>query len=344
MINFECDYLEGAHPRILERMITCNMEQSVGYGCDEHCDRARALLAEETGVPADRIHLLVGGTQTNKTVISSILRPWQGVLCAATGHINVHESGAIESTGHKVLGIESSDGKLTAAMLEKWLKDFYADSTYSHMVQPGMVYISESTELGGLYTKDELAALKEVCAAYSIPLFIDGARLGYALAALEGNLTLKELKDVCDVYYIGGTKVGALLGEAVVIVNPAYNDCFRTMMKQNGALLAKGRLLGIQYETLFEDGLYLQISKHAVDCALKVRAVLEEKHIPVLLPSDTNQQFPIFDNATLKKLSEKYIFSPWGNVDENHSAVRICTSWATTEENLDMLLKDLRSL
>ena len=344
MIHFECDYLEGAHPKILRRLMETNMEQTSGYGEDDHCAHARALIAAECGVEAEAIHFLVGGTQTNATIIDAILRPWQGAVCAATGHIAVHESGAVESTGHKVLPISGDSGKLSAAQVQSLYDAHWNDATHEHMVQPGLVYISHPTENGELYTKAELTALKETCTKLGLPLFIDGARLGYGLMANGADLTLRDIASLCDVFYIGGTKVGALFGEAVVIVNPALRRDFRYMMKRHGAMLAKGRLLGIQFETLFEDGLYYAIAKHAIDMAMRLKQAFEAKGIAFLADSATNQQFPILTRAQREQLAAKYVFSHWTKIDENRDAVRFCTSWATTEENLAALIEDIKAL
>ncbi len=341
MIRFACDYLEGTHPKILERLLETNMEQTAGYGMDPHCDRARTLIKEACECPAADVHFLVGGTQTNTTVIASVLRPYQGVISAHTGHINVHETGAIEATGHKVLPIFSETGKLTAAKVEEMYLEHYNSGNAEHMVQPAMVYISNPTENGTIYFKKELEELHSICKKYDLPLFLDGARLGYGLSAPDNDLTLPDIARLCDVFYIGGTKVGALFGEAIVITKDALKKDFRYFIKQNGGMLAKGRLLGIQFETLFEDGLYFEISKHAIDLAMQVKEALEKNGYEVLIPSTTNQQFPIFSDSFIEKLSEKYAFDYWQRKDETHSVVRICTSWATKEENVKELLKDL---
>ncbi len=342
MIRFECDYSEGMHPRILERLMETNMEQTAGYGVDPHCDRARALIKEVCGREDVDVHFLVGGTQTNMTVIAATLRPHQGVFCANSGHLNVHETGAIEATGHKVIILPTTqDGKLTAEAIKAGYDAHWNDATHEHIVQPGMVYISQSTEDGTTYTKAELEAISKVCRECGLPLFIDGARLGYALAAEGCDYTLNDIANLADVFYIGGTKVGAMMGEAVVIVNPALKKDFRYLIKQRGGMLAKGRLLGIQFETLFEDGLYFEISKHAVKLAMDIRRAFEAKGIKMLFDSKTNQQFPILPNAVMAKLEEKYAFSFWEAVGEEHSAVRFCTSWATKEENVKELLADI---
>lgn len=344
MIRFECDYSEGAHPRILERLAQTNLEQTPGYGVDEHCRHARELILEACQAPQAEVAFLVGGTQANQTVIASLLRPYQGALCAQTGHINVHETGAIEATGHKVLPLPQKDGKITAAAVEEACAAHWADATHEHMVQPGMVYLSQPTEVGTLYTRQELEDIRAVCDKYSIPLYIDGARCGYGLGAAENDVTLADLARLAHVFYIGGTKVGALFGEAVVICDPALQRDFRYMIKRQGGMLAKGRLLGIQFETLFADGLYEQLGRHAVELAGRVRRAFEEKGVEMAYPSHTNQQFPILTQAQRDKLGEKYAFSFWEQVDEDRAAVRFCTSWATREEDVDALVADIANL
>lgn len=341
MIRFSCDYLEGCHPKILQHLMETNLEQTAGYGMDPHCDRARNLIKEACECPLADVHFLVGGTQTNKTVIASILRPHQGVISAHTGHINVHETGAIEATGHKVLSIFSETGKLTASQVEEMYLQHIHSETAEHEVQPGMVYISSPAENGTIYYKKELEDLHHICEKYNLPLFLDGARLGYGLCAPDNDLTLADIARLCDVFYIGGTKVGALFGEALVITNDSLKKDFRYFIKQNGGMLAKGRLLGIQFETLFEDGLYFEISRHAIDLAMQVKNTLEKNGYEVLIPSTTNQQFPILEDSFVEKLSEKYAFEFWGRHDANHSVIRICTSWATKENDIKELLKDL---
>lgn len=344
MIKFDCDYLEGCHPAIIDLLVKTNMNQTDGYGCDKYCEKAARLILSACGFAGKRgknvpeVHFLVGGTQTNTTVIASILRPHQGVVCAETGHINVHETGAIESTGHKVLSLPSKDGKLTAEQIEKYHLRLVNDCNYEHIVQAGMVYISFPTENGTIYSKSELSALYNVCKKHGLPLFIDGARLGYGLAAAENDLTLPEIASLCDVFYIGGTKIGALFGEAVVIVNPELKKDFRCMIKQRGGMLAKGRLLGIQFTALFTDGLYFKLARHAVEAAKKIRTALEEKGIKFLFDSPTNQIFPIFPDEIYEKLSKKFSFAFWEKRDERHTAVRICTSWATKNEDVDKLI------
>ena len=344
MIHFECDYLEGAHQRIMERMMATNLEQNVGYGEDPHCDRARHLIAEQCGVTPEQIHFLVGGTQTNATIIDAILRPWQGVISAHTGHINVHESGAIEATGHRVIAIDGVGSKLTAEGIHACHKAHFADGTHEHMVQPAMVYISFPTENGELYTKAELQAIKKVCDETHMHLFIDGARLGYGLNAPACDLTMRDIASLCDVFYIGGTKVGALFGEAVVFSNAALGHDFRYMIKRHGGMLAKGRLLGIQFETLFEDGLYDEISARAVKLALKLKAAFIDCGLQLYADSPTNQQFPILTQAQFDALKKDYGFAKWADVGPGRFAVRFSTSWATTEENVNRLIGDIRAL
>jgi threonine aldolase len=344
MIRFECDYTEGAHERILKRLLETNDEQTSGYGTDPHCELARTYIKNECDAEHADVHFLVGGTQTNTTVIASILRSHQGVIAATSGHIAVHETGAIEATGHKVLTLPSFDGKIRAEQVRQLVNAHWNDSTHEHMVQPGMVYISQPTENGTIYSKFELEALNRVCRELDLPLFIDGARLGYALAAEDNDLSLADIAKLCDVFYIGGTKIGAMMGEAVVIVNEALKKDFRYHIKQKGGLLAKGRMLGIQFETLFEDGLYFEISKHAVDMAVLLRDALAEQGIPFQYHSTTNQQFPVLPDRLLAALKENYSFSFWEKTDETHSAVRFCTSWATKKENVEMLIEDIKRL
>lgn len=340
-IRFECDYGEGAVPQIMRRLLETNEEQTPGYSEDVYCEAARKKICDACNREDADVHFLVGGTQTNLTVISSALRPHQGVIAASTGHINVHETGAIEATGHKVLAVPGKEGRLTAQQVETLCKEHYEDSSQEHLVQPGMVYISYPTEYGTLYTKEELQEIRAVCRKYEMPLFIDGARLGYGLMSGKCDLSLEELAKLCDVFYIGGTKCGALFGEAVVILEERLKRDFRYAMKQRGGMLAKGRLLGIQFDTLFTDNLYFEICKKADDLAEKLRRALDAKGYPMLVDSPTNQQFPILPNEEIERLSEKFAFSFWEKVDESHSAVRFCTSWATKEEAVDALIAEL---
>lgn len=346
MIRFNCDYSEGANEKILERLWMTNREQTPGYGEDVYCEKARELIRKACKREDADVHFLVGGTQTNLTVISAALRPHQGVLAAESGHIHVHETGAIENCGHKVLALSSADGKITADQVAQYYRSHVEDESYEHMVQPKMVYISNPTELGTTYKKKELEDLYRVCQKNHLYLFVDGARLGYGLAAPGNDLFLEDLAGLCDVFYIGGTKVGALFGEAVVILNPELKRDFRYLMKQKGGMLAKGRLLGIQFQVLFEqrkeaENLYMEISRHGILQAEKLRTAFKEKGYPFLVENTTNQIFPILPDEKLEKLREKYGFSYQERVDETHSAVRFCTSWATKEEDVDRLIADL---
>ena len=338
MIYFNSDYLEGAHPSVMARLNETNMVQTVGYGEDEYCAAAREKIRAVCQAPEADVHFLVGGTQTNTTVIASILRPWQGVLSADSGHINCHEAGAIESTGHKVITLPQHNGKLDAAELRALVATFYADDNHDHMVFPGMVYISHPSEYGTLYTKAELEALSAVCHKYHMPLFMDGARLGYGLAAEGTDVTLADVARLTDVFYIGGTKVGALCGEAVVFPHgaPAH---FMTMVKQQGALLAKGRLLGIQFDVLFTDDLYQTISKNAIETAAVLKKGLAGKGYSFFMDSPTNQVFIVLSNEQLAALEGKAKFGFWEKYDDTHTVVRIATSWATRMEEVEQLLE-----
>lgn len=345
MIRLECDYAEGAHPRVLRRLTDTNFDQTVGYGEDTFCDKARAQVRALCGGGEDlSVHFLVGGTQVNTTVIAAALRPHQGVIAAHTGHINVHETGAIESTGHKVLPIPSEDGKLTAeAILALW-RAHWTDATHEHMVQPAMVYLSQPTENGTLYSLEELDAIWQVCQSKGLILYIDGARLGYGLMSKACDMTLPDLAIRCDAFTIGGTKQGLLFGEALVIRNRALNRDFRYLIKQRGGLLAKGRLLGVQFCALLQDDLYFTISRHAVRLALQIKQALLENGCPYAIASPTNQQFFILPDAMLAELGKTFVFEQQYRVDANHTCVRICTSWATTQENVDALLAAVRAL
>ena len=344
MLRFESDYEEGAHPRILELLAQSNLEQTPGYGEDHYCDEARNLIRAACAAPGADVQFLVGGTQTNFIVIESALRPWQGVLCADNGHINVHETGAVEATGHKVLALPAKDGKISAPQIREACVRHFADDSHEHMVQPGMVYLSSPTEFGTLYAKAELEEISRACRELGLPLFVDGARMGYGLMSQANDLTLADYARLCDVFSIGGTKVGALFGEAVVIASPVLKKDFRYLMKQRGAMLAKGRLLGIQFAALFRDDLYFRIAEHADKLAMRLRQAFTEKDWPLLYDSFTNQQFPIAPKAELERLAGKYSFGFWQHMDEAHSAVRFCTSWATTEDAVEALISDIRAL
>ena len=338
MILFTSDYTEGAHPRIIEKLAETNMEQTVGYGEDPYCEEAREAIKKVCEAPEADVHFLVGGTQTNFTVISSILRPFQGVLCADSGHINVHETGAVEATGHKVLALPSKEGKITGQQIKEYYDLHWSDESREHIVQPKMVYISHPTEVGTLYTKNELENISTVCKECGLYLFLDGARMGYGLMAPGTDVTLPDIAKCCDVFYIGGTKVGALFGEAVVITNPCLKQDFRYCIKQKGGMLAKGRLLGVQFLELFKDGLYFEISKHAIDMAMLLKDGLKEKGYTFYIDSPTNQQFVVLENRKMEELKKDVQFSFWEKKDDTHTVVRFATSWATRMEDVEKLL------
>ena len=344
MLYFNNDYAEGCHQSILDALVKTNMEQTLGYSEDSYCAAAREKIRKACGDDSLAVHFLVGGTQTNLTVIDAALRPHQGALCASSGHIHVHETGAVEATGHKVLALPSTDGKITARQVEQAVLAHRADGAFEHIVQPKLVYISNPTELGTLYTKQELEELSAVCQKLGLYLFLDGARLGYGLMAKGNDLTMADIARLCDVFYIGGTKVGALFGEAVVIRNPALAEDFRYIIKQHGGMLAKGRLLGIQFDTLFTDDLYYKISAHADAMADRLRDTLAEIGAPLLVPGTTNQVFAILPDTLLEELAKTVTFSEQERVSDTHRAVRFCTSWATKAENVDTLCRKLKEL
>lgn len=341
MIFFNCDYTEGAHPAILERLSATNMEQTIGYGMDDHCKHAAELIKKECNNEKIDVHFLVGGTQTNVTVIDAALKPYQGVICAASGHINVHETGAVEASGHKCITIPSMDGKIYEPEIREILAAHYANGGDEHMAQPKMVYISNPTEYGTIYSKAELEGLYALCKEYGVYLFLDGARLGYGLASRENDLTLEIIAKNTDVFYIGGTKVGALFGEAVVICNDDIKPDFRYNIKQHGGMLAKGRLLGVQFETLFESGLYYEISAHAMHMTEIIRDKLTCLGVKFFVQSPTNQLFVILSDTAIAQLSTNYKLEIMDKVDAEHTVVRICTSWATKEENVTAFLADV---
>lgn len=343
MIRFECDYAEGMHEKILQKLIETNEIQTAGYGEDIYCEQAKECIQKLCGKNVD-VHFLVGGTQTNMTIISSILRPHQGVVACASGHVAMHETGAIESTGHKVLTIVNEDGKLKPQQIQNLYDAHEHDSGKEHTVQPKLVYISQPTENGTVYTKKELEAIYTVCRACQLYLFIDGARLGYAMATQEGNISLAELSSNCDIFYIGGTKIGAMFGEAVVIVSDHLKTDFRYHMKQKGGLLAKGRFLGIQFLTLFEDGLYFELGKHAISQAMRIKKAFQDANISFLFDSPTNQQFVLLSDAQIKELEKKYAFLEWERINEKESVIRFCTSFATKEESVSELILDIKKL
>ena len=338
MLYYLSDYTEGAHPRILERLQESNLVSQPGYGEDCFCAAAREKIRAACRKPAADVYCLVGGTQCNAVTIASLLQRWEAVIAADTGHINVHEAGAVEFTGHKVIALPQKGGKLSADTVRDYCAAFYANETRDHMPFPGMVYISQPTELGTLYSKAELEALHAVCGEYGLRLFVDGARLGYGLMSPDCDMTLPELCELCDVFYIGGTKVGALCGEALVFPKGDMPKHMATLVKQQGAMLAKGRLLGVQFDTLFTDDLYFRISRHAIDLAMKLKAAFLEKGYPLFADSPTNQQFPILTKAQEEKLRQYAAFETWEPLPDGRRAVRFVTSWATREEDLDALI------
>ena len=344
MIYFNNDYSEGCHEAVLQALTRTNLEQTPGYGEDHYCRKAAQEVRRLCGRADLYVQFLVGGTQTNLTVIAAALRPHQGALGPESAHINVHETGAVEATGHKVLSVPSADGKITAAQVRETVLAHRADSSFEHMVQPKLVYISNPTEMGTLYSLAELEDLSAACRELGLYLFLDGARLGYGLVAKGNDVTMQDIARLCDVFYIGGTKVGALFGEAVVISNPAIAEDFRYLIKQRGGMLAKGRLLGVQFEALLKDDLYFGISRHAVALADEIRACIDSLGFAYLVPGVTNQIFPILPDELLAELSKEFSFTEMGRVDENHRAVRFCTSWATRPDQVKALCDKLKEL
>lgn len=344
MIRFNSDYTEGCCPAILDKLQETNFEQTPGYGTDVYCEKARALIKKACKDESVDVHFLVGGTQTNVTVISASLKHYQGVITAQTGHINVHETGALEACGHKCLCLDTPDGKLTAEQIACYVDAHFADASAEHTVQPKMVYLSNPTELGTIYKKEELEEIYQVCRQRGLYLFLDGARLGYGLMCRENDMTLADITANTDIFYIGGTKTGALFGEAVVIRNNDLKQDFRYNIKQHGGMLAKGRLLGIQFEVLFEENRYFTIAAHAARLAEKLKDALTQLGVSFLVDSPTNQQFPILPDSVLCALKENYVYEYQQRVDKTHSAVRFCTSWATKEEDVDSLICDIQKL
>ena len=338
MLCFENDYSEGAHPEILEHLIETNMEQLSGYGTDIYCQKAKEKIRNACGIPDAEVFLLTGGTQTNQIIIDTVLAPYEGVIAARTGHVSTHEAGAIEFTGHKVLELPEKEGKIQATDLKDLLETFYGDGNHEHMVFPGMVYISHPTEYGTLYSKQELKDISAVCREYKIPLYMDGARLIYGLVSEGTDLTLQDIAQLCDCFYIGGTKAGLLCGEAVVFTGKNMPAHFLTRVKQHGALLAKGRLLGVQFDALFTDDLYLKIGKNAITTAAVLKNGLKEKNYEFYIDSPTNQIFIVLNNVQMKKLSEQVVFSFWEKKDDSHTVIRFATSWATRMEDVHKLL------
>ena len=337
MISFESDYIAGAHPQVLKRLNETNLEVLSGYGADRYCESAKEKIRRACGLEDAQVEFLTGGTQTNEIVISTMLKDYEGVIAAATGHINVHEAGAIEYTGHKVLSLPQEKGKLKASDLRRYMETFYSDETCEHMVFPGMVYLSHPTEYGTLYSRQELEDIAGVCHEYNMILYMDGARLGYGLMSRETDVTLQDIARICDVFYIGGTKVGALCGEALVFTKGNRPEHFINSVKKRGALLAKGRLVGVQFDALFTDDLYSRIGEHAIEMAEQLKDLFRAKGYPFFLESPTNQQFVILENREMQRLKEQVAFSFWEKTDEDHTVVRFATSWSTTDEDLETL-------
>ena len=343
MTYFTSDYVNGAAPEVLNHLLETNSKNLTGYGSDDYCEIAISKIKKACNKPDADVYFLTGGTQTNQIVISTVLKPFEGVIAANTGHVSGHEAGAIEFSGHKVLQISHKDGKLSDNSIENLIKDFYNDRNHEHMVFPGMVYISLPTEYGTLYSKNELQNIYQVCQKYNIFLYIDGARLGYALASPQNDLSLNDIANLCDAFYIGGTKVGALCGEALIFTNNRFETPahFITQIKQHGALLAKGRLLGVQFDALFTDNLYYKIGEHGILMAEKLKSIFKTKGFRFYLESPTNQQFIILENSKMEELSKTIAFSFWEKYDENHTVVRFATSWSTTQQDLEELEKAL---
>ena len=337
MISFESDYIAGTHPKVLQRLIETNMEPLSGYGSDKYTKSACEKIKAACECEEAQVFLLTGGTQTNALIISTMLADYEGVIAADTGHIGCHEAGAIEYTGHKVLTVPGHQGKVDPVEVKEYLQNFYKDANHEHMVFPGMVYISYPTEYGTLYSKQELTELATICREYDIPLYLDGARLGYGLAGNRGEMTLPDIARLVDVFYIGGTKVGALCGEAVVFTHKNAPKHFMTLVKQHGALLAKGRLLGVQFDTLFTDDLYWEISRHAIIMAEELREILVLAGCKFYLKSPTNQQFIVMENNQLEQFGREVAYSFWEKYDENHTVIRLATSWSTSKEDMEQL-------
>ncbi len=343
-VSFESDYTTGAHPQILKRLCETNLESLSGYGADRYCESARKKIREACGCPEAEVEFLAGGTQANSVIISSMLRDYEGVIAAKTGHINGHEAGAVEYSGHKVLELPQKDGKIAADSLKTYIADFYADANHEHMVFPGMVYISHPTEYGTLYSKKELEEISAVCREYNIPLFMDGARLAYALMSRQTDVSLNDIARLCDVFYIGGTKAGALCGEAVVFTRGGRPPHFMNSVKKRGALLAKGRLLGVQFDALFTDGLYFEIGRHAIDMAEEIKEVFRSSGMQFFIKSPTNQQFIILENGKMEELKKRAAFGFWEKYDDAHTVVRFATSWSTTKEDIEVLREAVAKL
>lgn len=344
VLAFQSDYMEGAHPAIIKKLAETNLLHTPGYGQDEFTEEARSLIRKACAAPNAEVQILTGGTQTNAAIIDCVLKNWQGVICADSGHIAVHEAGAVEFTGHKVLPLKSENGKISARQVESYLFDFYNDANWTHMVEPGMVYISQPTEFGTIYSKKELSELSKVCRARKIPLFVDGARLAYALGSSENDVSLEDLARLSDVFYIGGTKCGALFGEAVVLPNPDLIPHFTTQIKQHGALLAKGRIAGIQFAELFRNSLYLELGKSADTFAAQIQDALWAAGFKLYFKSPTNQVFFVIENSKLESLAKKVMYGFMEKYDESRTVIRFCTSWATTKKDVDALCELIKSM
>lgn len=344
MIRFNNDYNRGAHPEILKALQDTNAISYGGYGKDEWCEKASAEIRKYLDCPQADVHFLVGGTQANYVVIESLLRPFQSVVCADTGHIHVHETGAVEHSGHKIQALPNTDGKISAAQVAEVAQLFVDSPVQEHITQPKVVYISFPTEYGTIYSKQELTDIYQVCRKYGLYLFVDGARLGYGLGSCKSDLTIADLAHNCDVFYCGGTKCGAMFGEAVVFTDPALSADFRSYIKMSGAMLAKGWLLGVQFYTLFKDGLYFDITRKADEYAMLIKEAFAKKGIPSFIESYTNQQFVILENSMIEKLNEKYIYEYDHKIDDDHACVRFCTAWSTREEDVQELISDIEKL
>ncbi len=337
MISFECDYNNGAHPKVLDNLVKYNNAKPTPYGFDEYSERAKSRIREAIGMPDAQIFFLTGGTQTNATTIDSMLYQYEGVICVDSGHINVHEAGAVEFTEHKIITLPSEQGKMNAKVLDKYLDDFMADGNRDHAVHPGLVYITFPTELGTIYTAQELNHIHQICLKYEIPLFIDGARLGYGLMAEGCDVSLPYLARHCDVFYIGGTKIGALCGEAVVFTNRQAHKHFFSIQKQHGAVIAKGALIGLQFDALFTDNLYFDISRHAIEMAMQMKQIFREKGYEFYVDSPTNQQFIVLSNEQVERLAGKVEFTHFGQVPGHRTICRFVTAWNTTQEDINEL-------
>ncbi len=344
MIRFNNDYNHGAHPSVLQALLNTNNESYGGYGLDIWCEKARVEIRKSINKMDADVHFLVGGTQANFTVIDSALRPFQSVISADTGHIHAHETGAVEHTGHKIETLPHTNGKITAQQIANKCELYRTSGIKEHITQPKMVYISYPTEVGSIYSKKELEDIRKVCDEYKLYLFIDGARMGYGLGSPMADITPEDLGKLADVFYFGGTKCGTLCGEAVVILNDNLKEDFRSCIKQNGGMFAKGWLLGLQFYTLFENGLYFDITKKAVTLALKIKDAFVNKGFKLYSDSPTNQQFVILDKKSMDTLSENYIFEFEEQIDEDNFAVRFCTAWSTTEQEVDTLISDINKL